>query len=69
MDCVVAPFDHTLSVADEEVSVTDPPEQNVVGPDAEIVGVGKGFTVKFKVIVLSQPTVFSIIWVYTPLLV
>ena len=46
IDCVVAPFDHTLFVADEEVSVTDPPAQNVVDPLAVIVGVaGIGFTV------------------------
>jgi hypothetical protein len=40
IDCVVCPEDHTLSVAEEEVSVTLPPAQNVVGPLAVIVGVG-----------------------------
>ena len=46
IDCVVAPFDHTLLVAEEDVSTTDPPEQNVVEPPAEIVGVdGIGLTV------------------------
>ena len=40
MLCVVSPVDHTLSVAEEEVSTTDSPEQKVVGPLAEIVGVG-----------------------------
>ena len=39
MDCVVAPFDQRFPVADEEVNTTFPPEQNVVGPPAEIVGV------------------------------
>jgi hypothetical protein len=48
MDGVVAPFDHRLPVAEEEVSVTDPPEQKVVGPSAEIVGVaGVGLTMTF----------------------
>ena len=46
MDCVVAPFDQRFPVADEEVNTTFPPEQNVVGPPAEIVGVaGMAFTV------------------------
>jgi hypothetical protein len=46
MDCVVAPFDHRLLVADDEVNTTLPPEQNVVGPPAVIVGVaGTGLTV------------------------
>ena len=39
MDCVVAPFDQRFPVADEEVNTTFPPEQKVVGPPAEIVGV------------------------------
>ena len=46
MDWLVAPFDQTLPVADEEVSVTPPPWQNVVGPLAVIDGVaGSGVTV------------------------
>ena len=47
IDCVVAPpGDHTLPLAEEDVSVTLPPEQKVVGPPAVIVGVaGVGFTV------------------------
>jgi hypothetical protein len=39
MDCVVAPFDQRLPEAEEEVNVTEPPVQNVVGPPAVIVGV------------------------------
>ncbi len=35
----VEEFDQTLFVPDEEVKVTEPPLQNVVGPDAVIVGV------------------------------
>ena len=46
MDCVVAPVDQRLPEAAEEVSITDPGVQNVVGPPAVIVGVaGTGFTV------------------------
>jgi len=46
IDCVVAPFDHTFPVADDDVKVTLPPWQKVVAPDAVIVGVaGIGFTV------------------------
>lgn len=46
MDCVVAPVDQVLPLAEEEVSTTEPPVQNVVGPPAVIVGaVGSGFTV------------------------
>ena len=50
IDCVVAPFDQRLSVADDEVSVTDPPLQKVVAPLAVIVGTeGTGFTVTLTV--------------------
>jgi hypothetical protein len=46
IDCAVDPFDHVLPEVLDEVSVTDPPEQKVVGPLAEIVGaVGAAFTV------------------------
>jgi len=42
----VAPFDHVFPEALDEVNVTEPPEQNVVAPPADIVGVeGIGFTV------------------------
>jgi len=39
IDCVVSPFDQTLPVVAEEVSVTVFPEQNVVGPLAVTTGV------------------------------
>ena len=47
IDCVVAPpGDQTFPLAEDEVKVTLPPEQKVVGPPAVIVGVaGVGFTV------------------------
>jgi Cu/Ag efflux protein CusF len=38
MDCVVAPVDQTLPVADEDVSTTLPPAQKVKGPPAVMVG-------------------------------
>ena len=46
MDCVVSPVDHKLSVADEELRITESPLQKVVGPPAAMVGTaGFGFTV------------------------
>jgi hypothetical protein len=46
IDCVVAPFDQVLPVAAEDVKVTLPPAQKVVGPLAVMVGVdGIGETV------------------------
>ena len=46
MDCVVAPFDQTFPVADDDVRTTVPPVQKVVAPPAVIVGVvGKALTV------------------------
>ncbi|MNU79314.1 hypothetical protein D3C71_689280 [compost metagenome] len=43
---VVAPFDQVFPVAEDEVRITEPPVQKVVGPLAVIVGVvGSGFTV------------------------
>lgn len=45
IDCVVAPLDQKLFVAEDEVNVTDPPAQKVVGPPAVIVGTdGIAFT-------------------------
>lgn len=38
MDCVVAPLDQKLLLAEEDVKVTEPPAQNVVGPLAVMVG-------------------------------
>ena len=43
---MVAPFDHVLPVALDEVSITEPPAQKVVEPPAVTVGVvGTEFTV------------------------
>jgi hypothetical protein len=45
IDCVVEPSDHVFPEALDDVKVTDPPEQKVVAPPAEIVGdAGNGFT-------------------------
>ena len=41
MDCVVAPLDQMLLLAEEEVSVTLPAGHKVTGPAGEIVGVAK----------------------------
>lgn len=71
MDCVVAPVDQRLPVACEDVSVTEPPEQNEVGPLAEIVGaVGLAFTVTIVAAeVVEQPLPFVYVTVYEPLAV
>lgn len=58
----MAPVDHRLPVADDEVKVTLPPAQNVVGPPGVIVGVaGTGFTVPltatFTVVTPTEATV------------
>jgi hypothetical protein len=52
IDCVVAPFDHVFPEALDDVKVTDPPEQKVVAPPDDIVGVeGNGFTV---IVILAE---------------
>ena len=45
IDCVVAPVDQRYELAALAVSVRVPPLQNVVGPEAVIVGVVAEFTV------------------------
>ena len=45
MACVVAPVDQRYEEPALAVSVTDPPAQNVVGPDGVTVAVGSAFTV------------------------
>ena len=46
IDWLVAPFDQIFPVADDEVSVTLPPWQKVVAPEAVMVGVaGNALTV------------------------
>ena len=52
IDCVNSlPGDQVLPEVAEEVSTTEPPAQNVVGPPAVMVGVGGiGFTVTFTAV-------------------
>jgi hypothetical protein len=46
MACVTAVVDQVFPVADDEVKVTEPPVQNVVGPPAAMIGtLGAAFTV------------------------
>ena len=45
IDCVMEPFDHEYDVPGLAVSVTLPPAQNVVGPDAVMLAVGVVVTV------------------------
>ena len=55
MDCVVAPVDQVFPVADEDVSTTELPEQNVVGPPAVIVGGVPGVTLIVRLLVIWFP--------------
>ena len=58
MEGVVAPFDHKYEVPELAVKITLPPEQNVRGPLAVIVGVGALPTVtEVLVEVAEQPPV------------
>ena len=68
IDWVVAPFDHWYDGAEDDVSVTDPPAQNVVGPDAVITGTGGGsLTTMARVFdVLAQPLEFVTVTLYDP---
>ena len=62
--CVIAPVDHRLPVADDEVKVTLPPVQNVVGPPAVMVGVGgTGLTVPLTAtLIVVIPTEATVIF-------
>jgi hypothetical protein len=51
-------------VTEGAVSVTKSPEQNVKGPEAVIVAVGRGFTVTEAVAELLHPTVGVPVTVY-----
>ena len=59
MACVVAPFDQRYDEAADAVSVTLPPAQKVVGPEAVIVAVGLVLTVTVVAVeVALQPLAF-----------
>ena len=60
IDCEVAPLDQRFPLAADDVRVTEPPEQNVVGPPAVIVGIG-GFELTVTTVaadVAEQPEPF-----------
>ena len=59
-DCQFAPVHQVFPEAAEEVSVTEPPAQNVVGPLAVIVGTGgSGFTVTTSVAEVDEQVPFE----------
>lgn len=64
IDWVFAPVDHKLPVADDEVNVTLPPTQKVVGPPGVIVGAdGNGFTVPVSAtLTVVTPTEATVIF-------
>jgi hypothetical protein len=67
---VVAPVDQVFPVAEEEVKVTEPPAQNVVGPLAVITGTaGSGFTVITTGEEVEVQDPFETETVYEPLVV
>ena len=64
---VVAPFDHKYEVPELAVKRTLPPEQNVSGPPAVIVGVGAFPTVtEVLVDVAEQPPFCVTLTLYEP---
>ena len=68
IDCAVAPFDQVFPVALDEVNVTEPPEQKVVGPPALIVGVvGTVFTVTVVGLEDVEHDPFDTVTEYEPL--
>jgi len=68
MDWVVAPFDHTFPVVAEDVKTTVPPEQNVVGPLALMVGAaGNGLTVTTVGVEVALQLPLDDVTVYDPL--
>ena len=59
IDCVVAPLDQRYDAPLLAVSVTEPPSQNVVAPEALIVATGVGLTVTLvEEDVVLQPAAF-----------
>jgi hypothetical protein len=55
----LSPFDQVFTLVESVVSITDPPSQNVVALNAEILASGAGFTVKSKLLdVAVHPSAF-----------
>jgi hypothetical protein len=67
IDCVVAPLDQRYDSAALAVSVTEPPAQNVVGPEGAIAATGRSLTVTTRgAEVVLQPLAFVTVTVYVP---
>jgi hypothetical protein len=68
IDCAVEPVDQRYMKPAGALSVTEPPSQNVVGPDGVIVGVaGAGVTVTAVAAeVVLQPVAFVTVTLYEP---
>jgi hypothetical protein len=59
MLCVVSPVDQRLSLAEDDVKITESPAQKVVGPSAEMVGVaGVGLTVTVSIVEFAEEQPF-----------
>lgn len=65
---MVSPVDQAYDPAEEDVKVTEPPRQKVVGPLAVMVGVdGTGFTVTDTALLVAlQPDDAVTVTVYDP---
>jgi len=66
IDCVVAPLLQAYDAAEDDVSVTEPPAQNVVGPPAVIAGAGSGLTVTLAGADVALQPAFVTVTVYVP---
>ena len=67
MLCVVSPVDQTLSIAEDEVSTTEPPAQKVVAPPGVIVGAaGAPGSLKLTLIILEVQPLLSKVKLYVP---
>lgn len=55
MEAVVNPLFHRYDTPPPAVSVTEPPEQNDVGPEEVILATGVGFTSTETLAVATQP--------------
>ena len=65
---MIAPVDHKLPLAEDDVKFTDPPSQKVVEPLGVTTGVaGIGFTVTFVIVeVAEQPLPSVYVTEYVP---
>jgi len=56
----VAPLDQRYDEPADAVSVTSPPAQNVVGPEALMVGVATGLMITVALFVATQPLLLTV---------